>query len=203
MSRVRTHRQKSPITTATLCFQTSSYERLPGENMAVSRRVLARRCLLQVGCLDTAPASSLGCLVSALSCDVLCCGDLEVRHRRQRAKSASLNFWNCCPSLRVIGHSPPLLTTGQVAQQVGNYRQVLVDVVSFHWRKLDEIGRRFINPDTAREHICRYLCTYYDFLNLGQVTFVFPGNLTGNHFDSFLQEGSREYTKILHKVLGF
>ena len=50
--------------------------------MAAGGRVFALRCLLQVGCLDTAPASSLGCLVSALSCGVLCCGDLEVRHRR-------------------------------------------------------------------------------------------------------------------------
>ena len=107
-------------------------------------------------------------------------------------------------SLRVIGHSPPLLLTKeQAAQQVGNDRQVLVHVVSCHWRKLDEICRRFMSPNTAREHICRYLCTYYDFLNLGQVTFVFPGNLTGNHFDSFLQARSREYTKIQHKVLGF
>ena len=106
-------------------------------------------------------------------------------------------------SLRVIGHNPPLLTKEQVAQQVGNDRQVLVEVVSCHWRKLDEICRRFINPYTAREHICRYLCTYYDFLNLGQVKFVFPGNLTGNHFDSFLQTRSKEYTKIQHHVLGF
>ena len=104
-------------------------------------------------------------------------------------------------SLRAIGHRPPLESREQIAAFVGEHRRVLVDMVSCHWWQLMKICRRYIDPVIAGNRIAKYLCDYYNFLDLDQVTFVFPEFMTANHLETFIQQRSNDYTKTQHKVL--
>ena len=78
-------------------------------------------------------------------------------------------------SLRAIGHRPPLESREKIAAFVGEQRRVLVDVVTCHWWKLMKLCRRYIDLVIAGNQIAIYLCDYYNFLDLNQVTFVIPG----------------------------
>ena len=104
-------------------------------------------------------------------------------------------------SLRAISHRPSLESREQIAAFVGEYRRVLVDVVSCHWWQLMNLCRRYIDPVIAGNRIAIYLCDYYNFLDLNQVPFVFPGFMTANHLETFIQQRSNDYTKTQHKVL--
>ena len=59
----------------------------------------------------------------------------------------------------------------------------------------------YIDPVIAGNQIAIYLCDYYNFLDLNQVTFVFPGFMTANHLETFIQQRSNDYTKTQNKVL--
>ena len=97
-------------------------------------------------------------------------------------------------SFIAIGHRPPLESREQSAAFVGENWRVLVDVVSCHWWQLMKLCRRYIDTVVAGNRIAKYLCDYYNFLDLNQVTFVHPGFMKANHLETFIQQSSNDYT---------